>query len=153
MPIDITPTATGRAFKFAALGDKVEGVIISAEERPQTDIQTGETKTWSDGNPMMQWVIVLATDLRDAEIPDDDGHRAIYAKGGKATSEDGKSRTMQAAIIDAVKAAGAKVLEEGGTLAVAYTADGTPSARGFSPPKLYKARYAPPAKGVSVDPF
>ena len=63
MPID-TSTSSARAAKFESVGDKIEGTILSADAKPQTDIDTGEIKTWSDGNPILQWVIVLATSLR-----------------------------------------------------------------------------------------
>lgn len=152
MPIDVQ-TGGGKAAKFDALGDKIEGVIISADERPQTDIETGEIKTWNDGRPIMQWVITLATDLRDADIPDDDGHRTVYAKGGKFVAAQGDGTSMMTAIADAVRASGAKSLEEGGTLAVAHTGLGEKKNKAYSAPKLYKARYTPPTSKINVDPF
>jgi hypothetical protein len=87
----------------------------------------------------MQLRIVLATELRDAEITDDKGHRAIYVKG-----------LMQQAVRDAVKLAGAAKIEVGGTLAVRYNSDGEPPKKGLNAPKEYKAKYEPPAPGTTA---
>lgn len=107
-------------------------------ERPtveqQRDISTGDKKFWSDGNPMMQLVVTVQTDERDPQLDEDDGRRRIFVKG-----------QMKNAIADAVRAAGARGLEVGGTLAVTYSHDGTASQRGFNPPKQYTARYTPAA--------
>ena len=154
MPIDTSPTTGGRAAKFDSLGDTISGVIVSADSRPQTDIETGETVTWADGTPRMQWVIVLATDLRDPAIPDDDGNRTLYAKGGKFSAATGEGTSMMEAIRAAAHAAGAKTLEEGGTLTVKHSGLGEKKNKAYSAPKLYKARYEAPAKGaldVSAD--
>jgi len=151
MPID-TSTGGAKAAKFESLGDKIEGVIVSAEAKPQTDIESGEVKTWSDGRPMLQWVIVLATSLRDDDA--DTGERTLYAKGGKFTPASGSGVSMMEAIKEAVSASGAKLLEEGGTLAVAHTGLGEKKNKAYSAPKLYAARYTPPApRAASINPF
>lgn len=50
------------------------------------------------------------------------------------------------AVADAVRKAGRAGLPEvGGTLAVRYDADGQSSKAGMSPPKIFRAQYAPPA--------
>ncbi|MEU1122163.1 hypothetical protein ABZ371_00885 [Streptomyces sp. NPDC005899] len=107
-------------------------------ERPtveqQRDISTGDKKFWSDGNPMMQLVVTVQTDERDPQLDEDDGRRRLFVKG-----------QMKNAIADAVRAAGARGLEVGGTLAVTYSHDGQASQRGFNPPKQYTARYTPAA--------
>jgi hypothetical protein len=126
----------GKSFGFAAVGDKITGTITAFEAAPQTDIQTGEIKRWSDGNPMLQVIVTLATDLN--EEPGDDGARRIYLKGSKPT-------TSLGAVKAAVRAAGATGLEIGGTLAVAYTGDGEPTQRGYTAPKQYAAKFTPPA--------
>lgn len=117
--------------KFPAHGAVVSGRVT---ERPtveqQRDIKTGEKKFWSDGNPMMQLVVTVQTEFRDPALEDDDGRRRLFVKG-----------QLKNAIADAVRAAGAKGLEVGGTLAVKYTHDGTASGVGMSPPKQYIARY------------
>ncbi|MGW6566478.1 hypothetical protein [Streptomyces sp. NPDC054975] len=103
----------------------------------QRDIKTGDAKFWSDGNPMMQLVVTVQTELRDPTIDEDDGRRRLFVKG-----------VMKNAIADAVRVAGAKGLEVGGTLAVTYTHDGVAKERGMSPPKQYTATYTPAAQAA-----
>lgn len=139
MPIN-TNTSTGRSAKFENVGDRIEGTIVSAEVKPQTDIETGEIKRWSDGKPVEQWVISLQTDLREAD--DDDGIRTLYAKGGRFDAASGSGQSM----MEAIKAAASgKPIEEGGTLTVMYSGQGKKKNVAYSAPKLYKAKYAAPA--------
>jgi hypothetical protein len=121
--------------KFPTIGTKVTGRIIrEPEARQQTDIQTGDPLTFANGDPRMQIVVQLATDERDASIDDDSGERALYIKGN-----------MLNAVREAVRKAGAKGLEVGGTLTVVYSGDGEAKTRGFNAPKLYTATYTPPS--------
>ena len=118
--------------KFEAPGDTVSGIIDEAPEvRQQTDIGTGEPVFWPSGDPKMQLIVTLQTNLRDNN--DDNGKRRIYVKG----------KSLTEAVREAVKKTGARGLEVGGTLSVTYTGDGQAS-RGFNPPKLYTATYARP---------
>lgn len=130
--------------KFPTVGTTIKGVVLGKEMQQQRDIATGEPKTWADGNPQMQAVITLQTDERDASIEDDDGQRRVFAKGN-----------MVAAIRDAVKDAGKKQLDIGDELAVKYVGDGEAKTRGFSPPKLFKAKVTPgtPPKTANPDEF
>jgi len=117
--------------KFPTPGTTLSGRIT---ERPtveqQRDIKDGSKKFWSDGNPMMQLVVTVQTDERDPQLEEDDGRRRLFVKG-----------QLKNAIADAVRAAGARGLEVGGTLTVTYTHDGTATQRGFNPPKQYTAQY------------
>jgi hypothetical protein len=126
------------AAKFETIGTVVKGVIVAADVTQQTDISTGQPKNWPDGNPMMQVVVTLQTDQRDANVDDDDGTRRLFVRG-----------QMQAAVRDALRKAGAK-LEVGGTLAVQYEADEPAKQRGFNPKKLYRAEYAAPLPGTEA---
>jgi hypothetical protein len=146
--------------KFPQPGVTVGGRITETPKvEQQRDIQSGEAKFWNDGNPMMQLVVTVQTDQRDPSIEDDDGRRRIFIKG-----------QMKNAVADAVRQAGAKGLEVGGTLHVRYTHDGEQKNRGFSPPKQYAAKYtaaaqnelgattpapaaAPPAPSPAGDPW
>lgn len=134
-----TPSA-----KFENVGDKVSGEILNVETKQQTDPKDGSLKTWDNGDPMWQIVVTLQTDQRDPEIDDDDGRRAIYVKGSMKYASTAK------AVADAVRAAGAKTLEKGGTLAVQFTGEGERTNKAFNPPKLYQAAYKPPAQGVDL---
>lgn len=132
-----------KSFKFTNHGDTVKGQILSLDMQQQRDIKTGQPKFWDDqkAQPMMQLRIVLQTDEHDGD--DDNGQRAIYVKGN-----------MQQAVRDAIKAAGAEKIEEGGILAVQYTSDGQATNTAFNPPKIYKAQYKQPSvtpAAVAVD--
>jgi hypothetical protein len=132
----------GRSAKFDNAGDTITGTITAEPEmRQQTDIKSGQPKFWDNGDPQMQLVVRLQTDLR--EDADDDGIRAIYVKGGF------KAPTMQKAIADAVRASGAKGLAVGGTLTVTYTGNGPASGVGMNPPKYYTAQYQAPVVGAA----
>lgn len=133
----------GKSASFEQVGDTITGTIVSAEVKDQTDIATGKVQTWDNGDPKKQLVVRLQTTQRDPSDPDDDGIRAVYVKGSKKAG----SRSLHDAVAGAVRAAGARSLEVGGTLTVIH--DGTePSAtRGFSDRKLYRATYAVPSTG------
>ena len=135
-----------KSFPFANVNDIVRGTIESAEVKQQTSIE-GELLTWADGSPRKQLVITLQTSLKDND--DDDGLRTIYAKGGKYDVADGSGTSMRDAIVEAVKAAGAKQINVGDELAVCYSGNGRVKQRGQSAPKLYEASYKVAQRAVS----
>jgi len=127
----------GKSASFLTIGDSISGVICAPPElRQQTDMKTGKLKTWDNGDPVMQLVVKLQTDLR--EDGEDDGVRNLYVSGGF------KRDSLQKAVADAVRSAKAKGLEVGGTLAVKFTGEEPPTVKGFDPAKLYAAKYTPP---------
>lgn len=127
--------------KFDGIGVSVTGRIEDITASQQTDFTTGEPKAWPNGEPMMQVVVTLATDQRDPSITDDDGLRKVYVKG----------KSLTGAVRDAVRKAGAKGLEVGGTLTVTYTGDGVAEKRGINPPKLYAADYTKPDPAAAAN--
>ena len=118
------------ACKFPEIGTAYKGQIVSAEKRQSTDLDTGKPRTWDNGDPMWEIVITIDTDQ-----PDDDGEtkRRLFVRGH-----------MLKAVREAVKESGS-AMEIGGTLHVKYHADGEASRKGFNAPKLFKAKYSPPA--------
>ena len=124
-------TASGApTAKFVDIGDTHKGTVISSEVRQQTEFGTGTPLTWDDGRPRLELVITIDTgDTGDENTPE----RRLYAKG-----------EMLKAIKAAVKEGGGRLLN-GGELTVRYTGDGEQKTRGFNPPKLYRAKYVPPA--------
>lgn len=117
--------------KFEAFGVTVAGRITEKPEvQQQRDAKDNKPKYWTDGNPMMQLVVTVQTDLRDPAIRDDDGRRRLFVKG-----------QMKTAIQEAVKAVGGRGLEVGGHLSITYTHDGVKSNPAFSAPKQYRAQY------------
>lgn len=137
----------GKAAKFDEVGDQVTGTIIDAKISQQTSMEDNTPLTWSDGSPRMQLVISLQTDERADD--NDDGVRRLYAKGGRYEVASGTGSSMKDAVADAVKKANARSLDEGGTLTVAHTGVGKKTNRGFSAPKLFRARYEPPKASIA----
>ncbi len=122
------------AAKFKAIGDSITGVVTNAEARQQTDFDSGEAKTWDNGDPMMEIVLTLATSLRDKDVEDDDGERRVFCRGAMLT-----------AMKQAIKKAKDTKPRIGGRVTVTYSGDGEAKKKGFSPPKLYTVAYEPPA--------
>ncbi|QYC55142.1 hypothetical protein SEA_BOILGATE_62 [Mycobacterium phage Boilgate] len=125
--------------KFKNQGDTVGGRIVEEPRlEQQRDYDTGAPLTYDDGNPRMQLVITLQTDLRDPAVPNDDGQRRLYVKGA-----------MKAAIGQALRVAGVKKPEVGGDLHVTYTHDGEQKNPRLSPPKQFSAVYTPPSPAAA----
>src|SRR5687767_699462 len=126
---------TTPSVKFPVIGSSVIGMITKVPRViEETDPATREVKRWQNGQPKMQVVIDLQTELR--ENAEDDGMRTLWAKG-----------MMQQAIREAVMRAGAKLLAVGGILQVTYSAD---KPTNLQPLKLYTAQYWPPQQGTEV---
>jgi hypothetical protein len=128
------------SLKFLELGTTHSGVI--SEEpyvQQQTDPKDGSPKTWKNGDPMLQLVVPMKTQYRDAEIEDDDGERRLFIA----------NKGMREAVQRAVSTSGAKGLDVGGTLTVQYVADGEKTNPAFNAPKIYTATYVPPQGGQS----
>lgn len=123
------------AAAFDNRGDVVKGIISRIAASQQTDFNTKAPLFYEDGKPRMQIIITLRTDLRSLETPHDDGQRKLYIKG-----------QLQQAIREAVLAAGAEGLEDGGTLAVQWIDERQPEKRGHNPQKIYVAQYRPPQR-------
>lgn len=123
----------GKAAKFPAIGTTLSGTITAVHPpEPQTDFATKQPIA---GKTQVR--IELATELRDPDIDFDDGSRTLYIRGW-----------MTGAIGEALRKAGAKEPQIGGTLSVTYTGDGTPPQPGFNGPKLYSANYTPPTSST-----
>lgn len=131
-----SPTAS-----FAEKGATYEGTIMDMKMQQAREIKTGKPKTWENGDPVMQAVITIQTDLRDPQIENDNGVRRIFAG----------SLGMKEAIATAIKKAGAKGLAVGGVLGIKYVRDGEPSGPGMNPPKVYAAKYEAPVMAVGYD--
>lgn len=131
--------------KFENVGDTITGTVVNQEVRQQTDYKTGDPLTWANGDPRMQLVVTLQTALKDDY--DDNGLRNLYVKGSKKPG----TKSLHDAVASAVRAAGAKGLEDGGTLTVTYVGaePPPPSAPKLDPRKLYSATYETPDKAAT----
>lgn len=122
-----------KGVKFASYGDTGSGpIIVEPTVEQQRDYDTGKPLTWDDGNPRLQLVVTIKTQLRDPSIPDDDGTRRLFVRSG-----------MRAAVQKAIKDAGVDSLDVGGELTVTYTHDDGRT-------KQYKAVYVPPKPGAAA---
>lgn len=132
------------ALSFLMIGTTHEGTIVSKEMAQMRDIRSNAPLHWDNGDPKMQAVITLQMPP-DQTVEDDDGLRKLYCG----------SYGVKLAIAKAIKDAGANGLTVGGTIKIRYTGNGTPTTKGFNPPKQYVARYTPPAAQVetNVDDF
>jgi hypothetical protein len=139
-PNDFLMGGGAKSAAFPTIGTTVSGRIVRAPEVRQQTTPEGQLKTFDNGDPMMQLVVQLATDERDPQDREDDGTRALYVKSN-----------MLNAVRDAVRKAGAKGLEVGGTLTVQYIGDGEKKRAAFSAPKLYAASYTPPVPAAAAD--
>lgn len=130
-----------KSFSFDRIGDEITGVIARSEVRQQRDFETGDPVTWNDGTAKMQIIVDLETDIRDPQVPFDDGMRRLYIKGNGIT-----------ALRQAVKASQSPGLLDGGKLSMKFAAEGTAPRKGMNAPKLFEAKYEPPApRGVDVE--
>jgi hypothetical protein len=142
MSIDANELLMGggsKAARFDGIGVTVTGRILDVTAKQQTDFTTGEPKFWPNGDAMYQVLVRLQTEQH--EDGDDDGVRTLYVKG----------KSLTGAVREAVRGAGAKGLEVGGTLTVTYTGDGVSEKRGINPPKLYAAEYVKPDPAAAAN--
>jgi hypothetical protein len=153
MPLPLSEMGGGgKSWSPQQIGDTIKGVIRLVDRRPQREFGSGKELMWDDGRPRLLTYIELETDLRDPDDENDDGVRALYAKGGKNfEAAEGSGTSMEIAIAEAVRAAGEKSIEEGATLAVAYTGTAKPTTRGYQPANLFKAQYKAPVTSVKAD--
>lgn len=115
--------------KFPQLGSTVIGQVTKPIKVVEvTDPRTKEVKRWPNGEPKMQVIIEMLTELRESD--EDTGERTLWAKG-----------QMQNAIRDAVRNSGARGILPGGVLQVTYVED---KPTDLQPQKIYQAMYWPP---------
>lgn len=125
-------------FQDQAYGTVIGGEIVADPRmQQQRDYTTGDPVTYPDGNPAMQMVLIVQTDLRDPNVDGDDGQRAFYIRG-----------QMRQAIGEALRKSGSKSPQRGGILQIKYLRDEPvtlKNGRPGNPQKIYAARYTPPA--------
>jgi hypothetical protein len=124
MHVDELSAPSGEAFKFATVGDKVQGTV--------TYVGDWHTHTNNFGQEETSLKIVL--DTGNGELS------AVYPKKGS---------TMAQAIAEAIKKAGQAQLVRGATLGVKFSGE-KDTGKG-NPLKLFTALYEPPANGASFE--
>jgi hypothetical protein len=120
-------------FKFKDVDAEIEGDIDGAPELvPLTVYKSDTPKLDSDGNPVMQILLVLATELR--EDADHDGRWRVYID----------KPLMKAAVLRAMKDAGVRALADGGRLWLKRIDDRRVSSGGSA--HDFDAKYTRPQK-------
>lgn len=121
-------------WKEQNVGYTVVGTIVDQPKTAHmTKFESDELAYWPSGDPMMEIVCIIQTELRDPSNPYDDGKRKLHI-----------SPRMMAPVRTAVQKAGAPGIAIGGKIAVQRT--GGTGTKGS--PFEFAAEYAPPA----VDP-
>ena len=149
--MDITELEGGsKSWSPEEIGDTIEGKILNVKRVQQTSFSDNTPLFWDNGDPRMQTVVELQTDLRSDD--DDDGVRSIWLKGGKNFEPgSGKGSSGEVALAQACRDAGSKSIDEGAVLKVAMTGLAKPTTRGYQPAKLYTMKYEAPVSSVDVD--
>jgi hypothetical protein len=128
-------------------------VIAEPTMRDEVDPDTNQPKVWPNGEKKRKMIITLectgglitlrdgtqvqVPDERDPRNPEDLGHRRLFVQG-----------YMVDAMREAVSDAGVSGVHMGGYVYTAWTDEKPPSKPTFSPAKLYKGLYLPPAIAV-----
>lgn len=131
--------SNNKGVKFTTIGDQITGTIAGDPyERQQTKFGTQDPDFWPNGDPKMQVLVPLQTQLR--EDSNDDGERTLYVA----------SKNLKNAIGDAIRTAGVGDVARGGVLTIKYIGNDPASKNPANPAKQYAATYTPPATGLAA---
>ena len=120
------------AIKFQEVGDTISGQIIDGRKL-EDRAPDGTVKTWSNGDPMHVWVFDLDT------TGDGNADASLWVRGNML-------KVLRSALLDAgVKAS------DNPKITVKFSELGEPSRKGYSPPKLFKAKAEKVAKPTAAD--
>jgi hypothetical protein len=129
--------------KFADVGDGHKFQVVDAKQQRDTDLE-GNVRTWPNGDERMVWVFEVDTTCTGS--PAD---ARVFMRGNLFT-----------VVREALKAANVGTI--GAVIEAKHHALGEPTKKGYSPPKLFKARASagpaikPPTDdfvGADEDPF
>lgn len=133
------------------IGDKISGIVISAERAQQRDFDTGAPMEWENGDPRMESVIIVGeTGLNDPDVENDTGERALHLRGGNYKVAEGTGVAGEVALKEAMKKAGIRV-EPGVKIQAVITGMAEPTGRGRKAAKLWTIKLEPAVKGISED--
>lgn len=134
------------AFKAGTpVGTVVAGTITKVDTLQVRNYETGDPEFWAEGEPKMQMRIVVNTGVLDPSIDGDTGERAIYVKWW------GDQRN---ALLEAVRQAGAKSIDEGGKFAAKFLSTKPTESKNnrgrLADAKVFGYQYQPPVAGVDL---
>jgi len=120
------------AVKFSEIGDTISGQIVDGRKL-EDRAPDGTVKTWSNGDPMHVYVFDLDTD------GDGSADHSLWVRGNMV-------KVLRQALADA----GVKP-SDNPKITVKFTEYGEPSRKGYSAPKLFKAKAEKVAKPTAAD--
>lgn len=109
------------------------GRVMSKAISDQTEMGTGKVRTWGDGSPRKQMVLLLQTSER--ADPQDNGQRQLFIKGD-----------LPRACREAFQAQGTSDIEIGSWVYAAWVDDKAAKTAGHNPSKVYQVVYARPGQ-------
>jgi hypothetical protein len=131
--IHLAELSNAASATFDNIGDSYSGQIVAVSQRNQTDLNTGEVRTFKSGEPRQVLVITLQPEEGEAV--------ALWAKGGSFTPAEGEGTSMLNALVGAIRAVGGQSVRVGDHLTMTLTGLGQKKAKNMSPAKLYTAVY------------
>jgi hypothetical protein len=136
--------------KGCGVGDSVTGIVVSAAKEQQRDFDTSALLEWDNGEPRMESVVVLETDLRDPEMEHDDGKRALHLRGGNYEVAEGTGVSGEKALLEAIQRSGMRC-EAGVKITAKITGMAKVTGRGRNPAKLWTIEMERPASAIDED--
>lgn len=140
--------SAGISAQFMEIGEFLEGEVLSFSVREDTDMDTGVKKTWNDGSTVEigVWEIDAGASGKweknkkgtyvKVDVPDDDGVRTIWARGGIHTAIKAAVRDSRIKQEDFV---GCRLRVE--LVDTVFTDEAR--RKGWSPRKIFKAKLTP----------
>ncbi len=142
--------------KGCEMGDKIAGLITYAGKEQQRDFDSGELMTWDNGDPRMELVVHLQTDVskyptaqRD-DIEDDDGVRALHLRGGRYEVAKGTGKAGADALKDAIRSSGLRAKPDI-WIEAEITGMAKATGRGKNPAKLWTITLSEPEPGIDAE--
>ncbi len=132
------------------VGDSITGIVVSASKEQQRDFDSGALMEWDNGDPRMESVVILDTDLRDPEVENDDGKRALHLRGGNYEVAKGHGVSGEKALLEAINKSGIRC-DTGVRLTAQITGLAKITKRGANAAKLWTITMEPPQQGIGED--
>ena len=137
--------------KGCGIGDKISGIVVSAGKEQQRDFDTGSLLEWDNGDPRMESVVIVSdTGLKDPELENDDGTRALHLRGGNYDAAEGAGVSGEKALLEAIQKSGIRC-EPGVKIQAAITGMAKPTGRGRNPAKLWTIKLEKAEPGIDAD--
>ena len=136
--------------KGCGVGDQIAGIVVSAAKEQQRDFDSGALLEWDNGEPRMESVVIIETDLRDADVDHDDGKRALHLRGGNYEVAQGTGVSGEKALLEAIQRSGLRC-EAGVKITAQITGMAKITKRGANPAKLWTISMEKAAPSIGED--